>query len=224
MSRALLFLLERAKLVVEPAGASAVGWLLENAEPSERRGPGRRGPVGRQHRPAAHAADHPPRHGRGRPLPPVRGAGARHPRLARRDPRRLRRCATPTSSRSSTSAPGRTSTSTRSRSRCASRPRPRALHPRARRDASQGLHRHRGALTSRLTTRHPPRHGTARRARHPATGGATRRVRSASVSRCRAWPTRILTSISLPFGRLVARRSRRPCLPLTAEPMGDCSL
>ncbi|KRE43913.1 threonine ammonia-lyase [Knoellia sp. Soil729] len=32
MSRALLFLLERAKLVVEPAGASAVGWLLENAE------------------------------------------------------------------------------------------------------------------------------------------------------------------------------------------------
>ena len=32
MSRALLFLLERAKLVVEPAGASSVGWLLENAE------------------------------------------------------------------------------------------------------------------------------------------------------------------------------------------------
>lgn len=32
MSRALLFLLERAKLVVEPAGASAVGWLLENSE------------------------------------------------------------------------------------------------------------------------------------------------------------------------------------------------
>jgi threonine dehydratase len=32
MSRALLFLLERAKLVVEPAGASAAGWLLENAE------------------------------------------------------------------------------------------------------------------------------------------------------------------------------------------------
>lgn len=31
MSRALLFVLERAKLVVEPAGASAVGWLLENA-------------------------------------------------------------------------------------------------------------------------------------------------------------------------------------------------
>ncbi|WP_353951078.1 threonine ammonia-lyase [Knoellia sp. S7-12] len=32
MSRALLFLLERAKLVVEPAGASAVGWLLEISE------------------------------------------------------------------------------------------------------------------------------------------------------------------------------------------------
>ncbi len=32
MSRALLFLMERAKLVVEPAGASAVGWLLENSE------------------------------------------------------------------------------------------------------------------------------------------------------------------------------------------------
>ncbi|MEO6021491.1 MAG: threonine ammonia-lyase [Knoellia sp.] len=36
MSRALLFLLERAKLVVEPAGASAVGWLLENAEAESR--------------------------------------------------------------------------------------------------------------------------------------------------------------------------------------------
>ncbi|MFW5469177.1 threonine ammonia-lyase [Knoellia sp. CPCC 206435] len=39
MSRALLFLLERAKLVVEPAGASAVGWLLENAEVGEVEGP-----------------------------------------------------------------------------------------------------------------------------------------------------------------------------------------
>lgn len=39
MSRALLFLLERAKLVVEPAGASAVGWLLENAGAREVEGP-----------------------------------------------------------------------------------------------------------------------------------------------------------------------------------------
>ncbi|KGN40194.1 threonine ammonia-lyase [Knoellia aerolata] len=39
MSRALLFLLERAKLVVEPAGASAVGWLLENADVEKVEGP-----------------------------------------------------------------------------------------------------------------------------------------------------------------------------------------
>jgi threonine dehydratase len=39
MSRALLFVLERAKLVVEPAGASAVGWLLENAGVERVEGP-----------------------------------------------------------------------------------------------------------------------------------------------------------------------------------------
>ncbi|MFC7491350.1 MULTISPECIES: threonine ammonia-lyase [unclassified Knoellia] len=39
MSRALLFILERAKLVVEPAGASAVGWLLESAGTDEIEGP-----------------------------------------------------------------------------------------------------------------------------------------------------------------------------------------
>jgi threonine dehydratase len=39
ISRALLFLLERAKLVVEPAGASAAGWLLENAGTSDIEGP-----------------------------------------------------------------------------------------------------------------------------------------------------------------------------------------
>jgi threonine dehydratase len=45
MSRALLFLLERAKLVVEPAGASAVGWLLENAEAPDPAGQAVEGPV-----------------------------------------------------------------------------------------------------------------------------------------------------------------------------------
>ncbi|PRY58149.1 threonine dehydratase [Knoellia remsis] len=39
MSRALLFLLERAKLVVEPAGASAAGWLLDNAGSVQLDGP-----------------------------------------------------------------------------------------------------------------------------------------------------------------------------------------
>ena len=39
ISRALLFLLERAKLVVEPAGASAAGWLLENSASEQVEGP-----------------------------------------------------------------------------------------------------------------------------------------------------------------------------------------
>lgn len=39
ISRALLFVLERAKLVVEPAGASAPGWLLENAGTAGIEGP-----------------------------------------------------------------------------------------------------------------------------------------------------------------------------------------
>ena len=81
LSSALLLCLERAKLVVEPAGASPVAALL--ARPGVLRGPGRGGAVGRQRRPAADAADPAARHGRGGPLPvaaaaadgPARGAG-----------------------------------------------------------------------------------------------------------------------------------------------------
>ena len=74
--QALLLLLERAKLVVEPAGAAAVAALLER--PDALRAAGRRGAVGRQHRPAAAAA----------------GAAAR-PRGRRALPRRSG-CASPT--------------------------------------------------------------------------------------------------------------------------------
>ena len=56
LSRALLFLLERAKLVVEPAGAAAVAALLRLRQ-RRLRGPGGRGALRRQHRPAAAAAD-----------------------------------------------------------------------------------------------------------------------------------------------------------------------
>ena len=105
LSRALLFLLERAKLVVEPAGAAAVARLLDAGSGAFE------GPVvavlsRRQHRPAAAAADHPARHGRGRALPAVPRARARQPgvlaRLLAAWPR-----PTPTSWRSSTSAPAR---------------------------------------------------------------------------------------------------------------------
>ena len=54
------------------------------------RRPGGRGPVRRQHRPAAPAAHHPPRHGRRRALPAVPGAGLRPPRPPGPAARRLR--------------------------------------------------------------------------------------------------------------------------------------
>ena len=119
LSRALLFLLERAKMVVEPAGAAAVAALLEQPRPPG--GTGRRRALRRQHRPAAHAADHPPRHGRGRALPDLRGAGARPTRARWRGcwPTSQRR--TPTSSRCATTAARRASPSTSARSPSRSR-------------------------------------------------------------------------------------------------------
>ena len=51
LSRALLLLLERAKLVVEPAGAAAVAAMLDDADGL--RDPGGRRALGRQRRPAA---------------------------------------------------------------------------------------------------------------------------------------------------------------------------
>ena len=79
LSRALLALVERAKVVVEPAGAAAVAALLD--APGRLRDPRRGGALGRQHRPAAAREGDPARHGRSRSLPqPAR----HHPRRARR--------------------------------------------------------------------------------------------------------------------------------------------
>ena len=76
ISRALLLCLERAKMVVEPAGAAAVAAVLE--EPRAVRAAGGGGAVRRQRRPGAAAAGDPARHGRGRPLP-VRAGPDRRP-------------------------------------------------------------------------------------------------------------------------------------------------
>ena len=72
ISRALLMLLERGKLVVEPAGAVGVAALLAGAVRGRDAGGG--GALRRQHRPAADAAGDRARPGRGRPLPAVHRA------------------------------------------------------------------------------------------------------------------------------------------------------
>ena len=75
LSRALLFCLERAKLVVEPAGVAAVAAVL--ADPAAFAAAGGRGRLRRQHRPGAAAEGGPARHGRRRPLPVAAAARAR---------------------------------------------------------------------------------------------------------------------------------------------------
>ena len=89
LSRALLFCLERAKLVVEPAG---VGRGRRRARrPGGLRAAGGRGALRRQHRPGAAAQGGPARHGRRRPLPVAAAARARPARVAGRGARRARR-------------------------------------------------------------------------------------------------------------------------------------
>ena len=67
LSTALLALMERAKVVVEPAGAAAVAALLDT--PHDFDGPGRRRALRRQHRPVAADAGDPARHGGAGSLP-----------------------------------------------------------------------------------------------------------------------------------------------------------
>ena len=69
LSRALVLCLERAKQVVEQAGAAGVAGLLEYRR--HVRAAGGRGAVRRQHRPAAAVQGAPARAGRGRPVPDV---------------------------------------------------------------------------------------------------------------------------------------------------------
>ena len=116
----LLALLERAKLVVEPAGAAAVAALLD--APDGLRDPGGRGALRRQHRPAAARQGDPARHGRRRPLPQPARPHPRHPRrpgpAAHRD-RRGRRQRARGRARADLAA---RCTSTRSRCSSSSRP------------------------------------------------------------------------------------------------------
>ena len=115
LSRALLLCLERAKLVVEPAGAAGVAALLDDPRVVRAAGGGRA--LRRQHRPAAAACG-------------CSGTGWRSPAATCRSGRgsptsRARWCScwprwprpTPACSRSSTCAPTRGCGSTRSRSR-----------------------------------------------------------------------------------------------------------
>ena len=82
LSRAVLYLVERAKLVVEPSGAAGVAALL--SRPGGLAGTRRRHPLRRQRRPAGAAAHHPPRHDGRRPLPADAGDRARTRRAASR--------------------------------------------------------------------------------------------------------------------------------------------
>ncbi len=79
LARAVLAVLERAKMVVEPAGAAAVAAVMDQTSAFE--GAGRRSALRRQHRSAAARQGDPARHGGRRALP--RPAGL-HPRPARR--------------------------------------------------------------------------------------------------------------------------------------------
>ena len=120
MSRALLLCLERAKLVVEPAGVAAVAARAGGAGALRAAGGG--GAVRRQRRPGAAAAGDPARHGRGRALPVRPGADRRPAGRAGRAaracwPSRARTCWT-----SSTPGPPPGCTSARSRWRCRWRP------------------------------------------------------------------------------------------------------
>ena len=67
LARALLLVLERAKLVVEPAGAAAVAAVMD--DPEAVRAAGGRGALRWQHRPGAPRPGAPSRHDRRRPLP-----------------------------------------------------------------------------------------------------------------------------------------------------------
>ena len=70
LSKALLALIERAKVIVEPAGAAAVGALMD--APHDFEGASRRGPLRWQHRPPAVDARDPPWDGGTGSVPGVR--------------------------------------------------------------------------------------------------------------------------------------------------------
>ena len=109
LSRALLLCLERAKLVVEPAGAAAR--RRAPRRPRRPRAAGRRRALRRQRRPAGAAARAAARPGRGRPLPLVPHAHPDRPgALARCSPSsrpRTRTCWTWCTSAPARVAPGR---------------------------------------------------------------------------------------------------------------------
>ena len=115
-------LLERAKLVVEGAGAVGVAALLggQVAPAGERHRRSRC--FGRQRRPRPAGLDRPPPRDRGRPPARAADARARPPGRAGAAARRRRPSTAPTSSRSRTCARASTSTCARPRSSSCSRP------------------------------------------------------------------------------------------------------
>ena len=129
LSRALLLCLERAKMVVEPAGVAAVAGILD--DPDGVRAAGRRRAVRRQRRPAPAAAGDPARPGGSRPVRLPAGPRRRLAGPPRGAARRTSPSRTPTSSRSSTCARIRACTSTRWPSTCSSRPEARSTASRS---------------------------------------------------------------------------------------------
>ena len=115
----MVFLLERAKLVVEGAGAVGVAALLGGRlAPADAGGTDGRDPLGRQRRRRAAGGDRPPPREPGRAAARAAGPPARPPRLAGAAAVAGRRAAARTCSTSSTSA--RASTCTCARPRCSS--------------------------------------------------------------------------------------------------------
>ena len=124
LSTALLALIERAKVVVEPAGAAAVAALMD--APHDFEGPIVVGALGRQHRPDPDDAGDPARHGRPGSLPVDRLPDPRQARWPRARCSPSSAGSRPTCSTSSTSGSRSRCPSTRSRSpsrwRCAAKP------------------------------------------------------------------------------------------------------
>ena len=116
LSRGLVLCLERAKQVVEPAGAAGVAAAA--GAPARLRPAGRGGALRRQHRPAAAVQAAPARPHRGRPLPGLPLPAAGSPRLARQAPRRSGRPRRERARGRRTSDSPRACTSTRPRSSC----------------------------------------------------------------------------------------------------------
>ena len=188
--------LERAKLVVEPAGVAAVAAIM--ARPGAVHPAGGGGAVRRQHRPAGAAARHPARPG-GR-----RGGSCRCASRSSTGRVRWPRCWPWSASSAATwwtsSTPGsvRRCRWVTSRSRCGWRP---AVPSTATRSCEALTAPDSGSSSGAERCRAPTA-ASDRRARG-------RRSRLRRISRRRAWPPARLTFCTRPFGRMYSRDSPR---------------